>query len=156
MIPQTCPRWCPRHAADMPQMMPQTCPRHVQMMNQTCPSWCPRHAPDDIPDIFYILRAPAVQKYNTWWVFSALYLALPGCTWLYLALPDFARLYLAVPGSALVCHDLPFQRLPRTATDWPNCFSIYRLKCSKDISGWDGRMEISVSTCSKSTALRCL
>ena len=27
-------------------------------------------------------------------------------------------------------------RLPYTATDWPKCFCIYRLKCSKTISGW--------------------
>ena len=34
---------------------------------------------------------------------------------------------------------------------------IYRLKCSKAISGWDGMgsMEISVSTSAKSTALQC-
>ena len=30
---------------------------------------------------------------------------------------------------------MPFHRLPRTATaDWPKCFCIYRLKCSKGIS----------------------
>ena len=63
------------------------------------------------------------------------------CTWLYLALSNCARLYLAVPGSALVCHDLPFHRLPPTSTDWPKCFCIYRLKCSKATSG---RMEVSV------------
>ena len=56
---------------------------------------------------------------------SALYLAVPGCTWL----------CPAVPGSALVCHDLPFHRMPHTATDWPKCFCIYRLKCSKAING---------------------
>ena len=27
-------------------------------------------------------------------------------------------------------------RLPHTATDWPKCFCIYRLKCSKALSGW--------------------
>ena len=45
---------------------------------------------------------------------------------------------------------------PHTATDWPKCFCIYRLKCSNAISlfGWDG-MEISESTSSMSTALRC-
>ena len=64
-------------------------------------------------------------------VFAALYLAV------HLALPDCARLYLAVPGSALVCHDLPFHRLPHTATGWPKCFCIYRVKCSKAMS-WDG------------------
>ena len=32
--------------------------------------------------ILNILEAPAFQKYSTWWVFSALYLAVPGCTWL--------------------------------------------------------------------------
>ena len=48
------------------------------------------------------------------------------CTWLYLALPDRAR---------------------------PKCFCIYRLQCSKALRGWSG---ISVSTYSKSTALRCL
>ena len=51
---------------------------------------------------------------------------VPGCTWL----------YLVVPGSALVCHDLSFHRMPHTATDWPKCFCIYRLKCSKAVSGW--------------------
>ena len=46
----------------------------------------------------------------------------------------------------------------------PKCFCIYRLKCSKAISGWMGMdgmgmdgmgMEISESTSSKSTALWC-
>ena len=38
------------------------------------------------------------------------------------------------------------------ATDWPKCFCIYRLKCSKAISGWmDGRTEISGRPYSKST-----
>ena len=45
-------------------------------------------------------------------------------------------MYYQQPGSALVCHDLPFHRLPHTATDGPKCFCIYRLKCSKAISGW--------------------
>ena len=45
-----------------------------------CPRCCPRHAPDDAPDIpfsiiFDILRAPAFQKYSTWWVLSAQYLS---------------------------------------------------------------------------------
>ena len=39
-----------------------------------------------------------------------------------------------------------------TAIDWPKCFCIYRLKCSKATGGWlDGRMEISRSPYSKST-----
>ena len=25
-------------------------------------------------------------------------------------------------GCTLVCHDLPFHRMPRSATDWPKCF----------------------------------
>ena len=75
-------------------------------------------------------------KYSAWWVFSAL--------------------FLAVPGSALVCHYLPFHKLPHTSTDWPKCFCIYRLKCSKAISGWTdrwtgGRSEISGRPYSKST-----
>ena len=59
-------------------------------------------------------------KYSAWWVFSAL--------------------FLAVPGSALVCHYLPFHKLPHTSTDWPKCFCIYMLKCSKAIIGWMGWM----------------
>ena len=38
----------------------------------------------------------------------------------------------------------------RTATDWPKCFCIYRLKCSKAINGWLVGW-ISHSTYSKST-----
>ena len=47
-----------------------------------------------------------------------------------------------------------------TATDWLKCFCTYKLKCSKamwiyvDGYGMDW-MEISVSTSSMSTALRC-
>ena len=41
----------------------------------------------------------------------------------------------------------------------PKCFCIYRLKCSKAISGWMGMdgmgMEISENTSSNSTALWC-
>ena len=45
-------------------------------------------------------------------------------------------------------------RQSNTATDWPKCFCIYRLKCSKAISGWlDGRTEISGKPYSKSTAV---
>ena len=81
--------------------------------------------------IFDILKAPAFQKYSTLWVFSALYLAVHGFTWL----------CPAIPGCTLVCHDLPFHRMPHSATDWPKCFCIYRLKCSKALSGWlDGRL----------------
>ena len=40
----------------------------------------------------------------------------------------------------------------KTATDWPKCFCIYSLKCSKAISGWsDGWTEISGRPYSKST-----
>ena len=46
-----------------------------------------------------------------WWVFSALYLAVPGC--------GFTWLCPAVPGYALVRHDLPVHRMPHTSTDWP-------------------------------------
>ena len=43
-------------------------------------------------------------------------------------------------------------RLPHTDTDWPKCFCIYRLKCSKAISGWlDGQTDISGRPYSKST-----
>ena len=63
-----------------------------------------------------VVEGPAFQKHSTLWVFSA----------------------LAVPGSAFVCHDLPHHRLPQTATDWLKCFCIYRLKCSKAVSGVDG------------------
>ena len=96
----------------MPQMMPQTCPR-----------LCPRHVPDDAPDIplsitFDILKALFRDISHD--------RSFQHCTWVYLALPDCTRLYLAVPDSALVCHDLPFHRLPHTATDWLKCFRIYR------------------------------
>ena len=62
-----------------------------------------------------------------------LFSTVPGCTWLYLALPDCTRLYLALPWSAMIylstdCHILPLAK----------CFCIYRLKCSKAISGWVG------------------
>ena len=33
--------------------------------------------------IFDILDAPAFQIFSTWWVFSSLFTAVPGCTWLY-------------------------------------------------------------------------
>ena len=63
-------------------------------------------------------------KYSTWWVFSAL--------------------YPAVPGSSQVCHALPYGRLPQTATGCtcfpPSSFCIYRLKCSKAIQGHPERM----------------
>ena len=42
----------------------------------------------------------------------------------------------------------PLLPMPHTATDWPKCFCIYRLKCSKAISGW---LEMSDCTYSKST-----
>ena len=38
--------------------------------------------------------------------------------------------------SSQICHDLLYHRLPHTATDWPKCFCIYRLKGSKAISEW--------------------
>ena len=41
-----------------------------------------RNTPSHFSIIFNILKAPAFQKYSTWWVFSALYLAVPGITWL--------------------------------------------------------------------------
>ena len=63
-----------------------------------------------------------------------LFSTVPGSTWLYLTLPDCARLYLALPWSTMIYHS----RLPHTVTDWPKCFGIYRLKCSKAISGWVG------------------
>ena len=70
-----------------------------------------------------------------------------GCTWLFLALPDCTRLHLALPRSAMIylkanCHILPLTGL-NTQT------------LLVDGLGWDG-LEISVSTYSKSTALRCL
>ena len=38
--------------------------------------------------IIDILEAPAFRKHSTWWVYcSALYLAVPGFTWLYPAVP---------------------------------------------------------------------
>ena len=77
-----------------------------QMLSQTCPTWCSRHAPDDAPGM------PQMMPQTC------------------------PALYPAVPGFALVFHDLPCHRLPHTATDWPKCFCIYRLKCSTDISGW--------------------
>ena len=101
-------------------------PNHFTMTNSTRSNQEQLSPPHSF--IFDILESPAFRKYCTWWVFSALYLAVPGFTWL----------CPAVPGSALVCHDLPFHRMPHTATDWPKCFCIYRLKCSKAISGWTG------------------
>ena len=41
MMPQTCSRWCPRHAPDDLPDMPQS----------GAPRWSPRHAPNDAPDI---------------------------------------------------------------------------------------------------------
>ena len=47
---------------------------------------CPRHAPDDgdASDMPHIMPRQCLA--DTWWVFSALYLAVPGCTWLFLVL----------------------------------------------------------------------
>ena len=53
-----------------------------------------------------------------------LFSTVPGCSWLYLTVP-------AITGCTLVCHDIPFHRMPHTATDLPKCFCIYRLKCSE-------------------------
>ena len=58
-------------------------------------------------------------------VFSALYLAVPGCT----------QLYLAVPGAAKVCHDLPYHRLPLTGLN--ASVYTYRLKMLKSYK-WIG------------------
>ena len=42
-----------------------------------------------------------------------LFSTVPGCTWL----------CPTVPGCTLAYHDLPFQRMPHSATDWPEFFS---------------------------------
>ena len=61
-------------------------------------------------------------------------------------LPQTCPTRPAVPGSTLVCHDLPFHRLPLTGL---NAFEYTGLNAQQlHISG---RMEISVSTYSKST-----
>ena len=54
--------------------------------------------------------------------------------------------------------DLPWSTLlPHTATDWPKCFCIYRLKCSKaTISGWlDGQIVGNLQETLFSEHLRC-
>ena len=61
---------------------------HCCSLLTICPRCCPRHAPDDATDmplsiIFDFLKAPAFQNTSTWWVFSALYQAVPECTRLY-------------------------------------------------------------------------
>ena len=80
-----------------------------------------------------------------------LFSTVPGCTWLYLTVPGCTWLYLALPWSAMIylstdCHILPLTGL--------NAFVYTGLNTQK-LGGWDGRMKISVSTSSKSTALPC-
>ena len=82
---------------------------------------------------------------------------------LFSTVPGGTRLYLAVPGSAQVCHDLPYHKLPLTATDWLKCFCTNRPKCSKAIYKWIGYgshtmgwMEINERTSAMSTALLCI
>ena len=121
-MPKTCPIGCPRQPQTCPRSYPRSCPKHASyyapdmphIMLQTCPRWCPRHAPDDgpvdSPDIplsiiFDSLEAPAF-KYSTWWVFSALYLAVFGCTWRCLGLP-----WSTLP---LKCSKAPPSKLTRT------------------------------------------
>ena len=53
--------------------------------------------------------------------------------------------FSTVPGCTWLCLGLPCSNLPQTATDWLKLFCIYRLKCSKAISGterdkWDGNL----------------
>ena len=66
-------------------------PRHITLIS---PPYYPRCHPHITPIspphsiIFDVLEAPAFQKYCTQWVFPALYLAVPGCTWLCLCLPS--------------------------------------------------------------------
>ena len=94
-------------------------PNHFTMTNSTRSNQEQLSPPHSF--IFDILESPAFRKYCTWWVFSALYLAVPGFSWLYLALPRCAMIYLS-----------------HTATVWLKCFGIYRLKCSKALSGGVG------------------
>ena len=67
-----------------------------------------------------------------------------------------------VPGCTWLCLGLPCSNLPQTATDWLKLFCIYRLKCSKAISGterdkWDGNLCYKHCSASISTALdKCL
>ena len=55
-----------------------------------------------------VVEAPAFKKHSTLWVLSALYLAVPSSAMIYLTID---------------CHRV-------------KCFCIYRLKCSKALSGW--------------------
>jgi len=57
--------------------------------------------------------------------------------------------FSTVPGCTWLCLGLPCSNLPQTATDWLKLFCIYRLKCSKAISGterdkWDGNVKVKV------------
>ena len=103
MKPQTCPRWCPSHAPYNAQTYPRgwsRWPRHaLDHALDDVLKWCPNGLLDIL---FNILEAPVFQKYSTWWVISALYLAVPGCT----------RLYLAEPGCTWLCLGLPSSTLP--------------------------------------------
>ena len=71
--------------------------------------------------IFDILEAPDFRKYGTWWVFSVLYPAVSGCTWLCLGLPWS---YLTLPYLTTDCHILPLTGLNA---------SVYT-----DLNGWVG------------------
>ena len=82
-----------------------------------------------------------------------LFSTVPGCTWLYLTVPGCTWLYLALPWSAMIYLSTDCHILPLTS---PNAFVYTGLNAQKlKVDGWDGRMEISVSISSKSTALWC-
>ena len=79
-----CPRWCLRHALDDvlkwspsgPLLVPKWSPCGPQVVYL----W-------PLGIIFDILEVHAFWKYSISCVFSALYLAIPSCTWLCLGLP---------------------------------------------------------------------
>ena len=106
---------------------PQTCPWHAPDDAPDMPQTCHRHTPDDV--LKWSQSGPKVvpkwsPKYSTWWVFSALYLAVRCCNWLYLAVRCCNWLYLALPRSVMIYLN----------TDY-HCFCMYRLKWSKAKSG---------------------
>ena len=99
------------------------------------------HTPDDAPDMPQMMPQLMPQTYlSVSYLISSKRLLLkniahdgsfsivPGCTWL----------YLAVPGCTCLCLGLPWSTFPQTATDWPKCFCIYRLKCKVKRGGREG------------------
>ena len=60
---------------------------HLLSGSQVVSEWSPSGSQVVYLSVSYLISSPAFRKYSTWWVFSALYLAVPGCTWLCLGLP---------------------------------------------------------------------